>query len=388
MGKSYTLLAHFLSPYRPGELVETLREYDRKGRLDWKLVLYQANLSFCTPLWYSRLRQKGLLDELPEDLQEYLQVLHQANVERNEAFQASLVEILSSLQDMRIHSVLLKGAATFCDGLYGSSGARLMGDVDILIEPGGAERVQEVLIRSGYVPVPTTRADTYSPEYLPQHLPRMLKPHSPVAVEIHVRVERGQAGRILPAGLAWANSQKVVLGGYHTAVLSPTYRLLHNTVHGLLSQREFIQSNISLLQLAEFAELVSTYENEIDWGEWHRRGAEHGAAREFGAYLTLACNLMGVPWPDGVRKHRLARIDAARIEMAGNRVGKLRDRTVSMKGRLGEALAGWFVNFFYNLCRPLWVWRNVCHVEGNIPLSIGMMLKKLWSNLGLRVGGR
>jgi hypothetical protein len=106
----------------------------RRDAVDWGRLLYMANLHFCAPLWFVRLQQDDLLPLLPLDLQTYLDYLHKANEERQEAFRQAAIDIVSSFEEHSIPVILLKGAATFCDDLYADLGARMMGDLDLLVE--------------------------------------------------------------------------------------------------------------------------------------------------------------------------------------------------------------------------------------------------------------
>jgi hypothetical protein len=264
----------------------------------------------------------------------------------------------------------------------------MMGDIDVLVEDKGAERVQDFLIRSGYITLSRNENPDYSPEYRAQHLPRLLNPESPAALEIHFRVERGQAGRVLPTALAWECQRAVIFEGLKTLVLSPTVRLLHNTVHALVSQREFIRSSISLLQLAEFAALVCRYGSEIDWLEWFERGAGQGLDREFVTYLTLGERLMGVPWPGGVPKSALAEIHVRRILLTGKY--SCRPVILPEKGydSFRRCLVGLATRLFYGVNKYFWGWQNDCYVEGNKWATARYLLMKISSSLVGRLPGR
>ncbi len=101
-------------------------------------------------------------------------------------------------------------------------------------------------------------------------------------------------------------------------MLTPTYRLLHNTVHALVPDQAFITPTISLRQLAEFAYLVRRYRSVIDWREWLGKGACHGLGRQFRVYLTLAHRLMGMPFPAHVPRVVFPSLQVARIAGAEN----------------------------------------------------------------------
>ncbi|MCP4238711.1 MAG: nucleotidyltransferase family protein, partial [Aestuariibacter sp.] len=121
---TYCLLAHFLAPNKSPERVSALQTAITDEQIEWGPLVLQANIQMCTPLWYARLKQDDLLQHLPQDLQEYLQVLYESNRERNEELKAGLEELLAAFEKEGIDSILLKGAATFVDDLYGAPGAR------------------------------------------------------------------------------------------------------------------------------------------------------------------------------------------------------------------------------------------------------------------------
>ena len=284
----YALLALFLSPWKDAETTEALADAIQQGKTDWKSLLYMANLHFCSPLWFKRLRKDGLLPLLPKELQTYLQHLHQANIERNEAFQRAIKEIYSKLKDFEIPAILLKGGATFCDNLYEDQGARMIGDLDLLVKPQHTELVRNMLLQLGYEEQPDfTGFLGYFDTYTLHHLPRHLKPGTPVAVEIHYQTAMGQAGRVLQTDLFWKHKEIITWEGLKLLVPVPTYRLLHNTIHALLPNKEFITSIISLRDLAEFTYIVRRYESVINWREWLEKGYRQGLSRKFRIYLTL-----------------------------------------------------------------------------------------------------
>ena len=146
----YAILALFLSRWKDEETIESLADIIQQGNEDWGSLLYMANLHFCSPLWFVRLREDGLLPLLPNDLQTYLYHLHQANIERNEVFQFAIKEIYSNLKDLEIPAFVINGGATLCDNLYEDQGARMMADLDLLVKPQHAERVRNLLLELGY----------------------------------------------------------------------------------------------------------------------------------------------------------------------------------------------------------------------------------------------
>jgi len=373
---TYALLALFLSPWKDAETLGALAESIRQANVDWESVLYVANVHLCTPLWLVRLRKDGLLPLLPSDLQAYLVHLHRANVERNDAFRNTGMEIVYGLRDLDIPVILLKGAATFCDDLYGDPGARMMVDIDVLVKPEHAEPVQEWLLRSGYYEPPDERGSSgYFDAYSPHHLPRLLRPGTPVAVEVHFRTARGQAGRVLPTDLSWKHCQAENWEGLTPLVLVPSYRVLHNAVHALVPAANFINATVSLAQLAEFAHLVLRYGSIIDWSEWLRRGTSQGLGMQFRAYLSLANRLMAVPSPRELPMVHSPTMHVARISVAANYRACLYGCQNLPQSKVERARwfgIGVYVFLYSRLARPAWVWHNLCYKEStwSIPIRV------------------
>lgn len=369
INKPYILLAAFLSPCKTTEHIDALRKLIVAEQIAWPKLVYLANLQLCTPLWYVCLRRDGLLELLPEDLQEYLQQLHQANVERNAEMRQGLEELLQILAQQDIVPLLLKGAATFCDDLYGDPGARVMGDLDILFETGQVETARQVLLDLGYQEIPDPGMDFEGIATDERHhqLPRYYKPGTPVVVEVHFKVSYGQSGRVLPAAIARKNSINVSLGGLGASILNPTWRLLHNTVHGVLPHCEFIRGNISLLQLAEFAHLARAYGQQIDWTTWFSVADQYQLITEFSAYQRLARDLMFL---DG----QVEISSRSRVTFHQRRILGVAEGLAKQEKPSRPLLA----TVYYYLNLPLWVWRNICYIEGvrNIPLRLFYMLKK------------
>ena len=355
---SFALLAHFLSPCKDDDMIGALRTLIQHGGVEWGPLLYMANLQLCTPLWYVRLKQDGLLTELPEELQEYLAHLHQANVERNGEMRAGLEELLGAMTREGIEAVLLKGCATFCDDLYGDPGARVMGDLDILVRPEQVERSRQIMVALGYqeVPNPGREPDGLATDDRHHHINCHVKPGTPVAVEIHYKVAYSQAGRVCPADVVWHRRVSAKIGKVSTNIPSPYDRLLHNAVHALVAEGDFIRSRVSLRQLAEFAALVMRYGGTIDWSRWENDGRREGVKTELAVYRALSWELMGGSTPERGQYPLRVKWHMKRIIGAGE--------LVDTGSRQVRRSFRWALKGYYFLKLPFWAWDNVFYARG------------------------
>ncbi|MFW8600841.1 nucleotidyltransferase family protein [Desulfobacterota bacterium M19] len=362
----YLLLAMFLSPWKEQETINRLRRSIRNEPVDWGALVYLANFHLCSPLLYVQLRQDDLLAVLPEGLEEYLYSLYCLNVERNKGIITALEELLPAFQKEGIKTLLLKGAAVFCDDLYGDPGARMMLDVDILQPPEHKSAIIKILTNFGYreIIAPTMVPDGLPTDARHHHLPMFCKPDAPAGVEIHFKLIYGQASRGLSPVTAWEHSQPVLLNSRKAAILQPTERLLQNALHALVPHCEFIRAAISLQQVAEFACLIKKYEHDIDWDSWLKAGRQAGTARQMLIYLELTHRLMGIPVPSVLPRSMTTIPHIHRIITAGVLPADHCGRPKSLFKYSARQLTRLTVNLYYYLHLPAWVWKNVCYTDG------------------------
>ncbi len=371
---TYCLLAHFLAPNKSPERRSALQTAITDEQIEWGPLVLQANIQMCTPLWYARLKQDDLLQHLPQDLQEYLQVLYESNRERNEELKAGLEELLAAFEKAGIDAILLKGAATFVDDLYGAPGARYMGDLDILVQPENIEICKSILKSLEYEEKhdPDKEFDNLPTDERHHHINEHIKPNSPLVVEIHFKVAYGKGGRALQTSSVWNNRQETSFRNYKTAILNPTDRILHNTLHALLPEREFLHGHVALLQLNEFAALTTRYAEEFNWPSWQQVASANGFNAEFKTYLTLAHSLSQTAWPVAIQKSWSSKFHSERIIQNGNRLSPLNNKEDNKTKRLtGKA--------YYYLRLPSWIWNNTCYAPGikNLPARLKVLRKKL-----------
>ena len=379
LNNTYALLALFLAPVKSEETLFKLKNVIVHQQLELGPLLLQANLQMCTPLWYSRLEQDGLLQYFPEDFQHYLKLIYDANAERNQDFQSGLTELLAEFEKEGIETILLKGAATFVDDLYLSAGARVMGDIDILVDKTKLIDCESVLDKLQYAEVSDeNRAlDNKPTSERHHHINVRIKVDSPVVVEIHFKPVFGQGGRIFTSEAAWKDKQEVIYHKQKTAILEPHHRLLLNTLHALLPHREFLYGTVSLLQLAEFAALVSRYEGKVDWDGWYNAALKNRMKPEFLTYLSLACHLMELPWPDAVPFTDKKGFHYQRIINTGGAFSRLEGATESSR----EKMIRYSAYLYFWLRLPGWVWINTCYAPNlvDFPDRVYLLFKKLFS---------
>lgn len=378
---TYTLLALFLAPAKSEVTLNTLKNAIINEQIELGPLLLQANIQMCTPLWYSRLEKDNLLQYLPEDFQQYLQALYDANVERNTELKSGLDELLTAFEENDIETILLKGAATFVDDLYGSPGARYMGDMDILVQKNKIEICETVLEELKYEVSVNENLDLdldkHPTDERQQHIHPRIKPGTPVMVEIHFKPAFGQGGRIITNEVVWKNKINATHNNKKTAILDPNSRILLNTTHALIAEREFLHGTIPLRQLAEFAALAIRYQNEINWDNWYKIALKNKLKIEFITYLSLAHHLMEIPWPKDIPYVKQKGFHYQRIINKGGTFSRIDGLKESTK----EKLIRYLGNIYFWVRFPRWVWINTCYAPRlrDFPDRIRILFKKLFS---------
>ncbi len=366
VGDYYRLLAAFLAPDKSAEQIAVLRSLIEQDRIKWKKLLYMANVQLCTPLWFCRLRDDGLLAVLPQELQDYLRHLHQANAERNSILRALLGDIAVACAAAKVPLVLLKGAAALCDNLYGDDGARIMSDADIMVRREDIGTAVEILTGLGFVKDENSTIvfDGSITDERHHHLPAFYHPQKKVVVELHFKVGGYRCGRLLPVEQAWENIVPARLDGTAVALLSPQWRIMHNCVHALVPDGEFIRGTVSLRQMAEFAALCSCYSSRLSWPQWRAWSSEHGFARQSNIYVALAQPMLPVT-----------------VAMATGQMERWHCRRILSVVNALRRKPPMVVTVYYYLNLPYWAWDNVCYARGveHVPVRVICMLKKLLS---------
>ncbi len=376
---TYTLLALFLAPAKSEETFNTLKNAIINERIELGSLLLQANIQMCTPLWYSRLQQDNLLQYLPEDFQQYLQALYDANADRNAELKLGLDELLTAFDENEVETILLKGSATFVDNLYDSPGARFMGDMDILVQKNKVKTSELILEKLQYVEIPDEGRvlDNHPTNERHHHINPRIKPDSPLMIEIHFNPAYAQAGRVFTNESIWNDKQNVIYNQQKIAILNIDNRLLLNTVHALLPHREFIDGTIPLRQIAEFAALAIRYQNEIDWKKWYQTALDNNLKSEFLTYLSLAHHLMEVPWPAVIPYVKKKGFHFQRIINKGGSFSRID----GLKESANEKLIRYLGNIYFWIKFPRWVWINTCYAPRirDFPDRIRILFKKLFS---------
>jgi len=226
----------------------------------WDLLIRQARSANLLARLGYLLESAGLLNQLPAKALAHIMSAQVYADRFYIALQWEISCIQEALHSLNTPLVLLKGSAYFMAGNIAAYG-RLFSDVDILVPEDKLPRVEDALIKAGWM---TNTIDPYDQKYYRQwmhEIPplRHLKRHT--SIDVHHNI-LPKTTRFYPdANKLLANS--VNISNDNIWILAPEDRVLHGAMH-LFHEGEFTQglrdlSDLDLL-LKEFSTLANFWE--------------------------------------------------------------------------------------------------------------------------------
>ncbi|NRB60118.1 MAG: nucleotidyltransferase family protein [Winogradskyella sp.] len=149
---------------------------------DWDAIVMEGSKHLVLPALYCRLKSKGLLTVLPEELSTYLEEITNINRNRNKVILEQVHWLSTVFNTHHINHVFLKGAAVLAMDLYDDMAERMIGDIDVLVDLEQLDTAYELLIKNNYTPIPQTLGHDF---FEHKHLPRLKTKDFICAVEIH-----------------------------------------------------------------------------------------------------------------------------------------------------------------------------------------------------------
>jgi hypothetical protein len=312
-----------------------LRSGIAAGRYDWPTVIEIANAQLMTPALWVGLTEKGLVENLPRGVRDYLRELHRLNILRNERLRVQVLEAVRGLNSMGIEPILLKGSGSLFVKTFTDPGSRVMMDLDILVPQADAEACWRYLLALGYAPLEGGSvgrdAGLHGVDYSRHHHLRPLyRPGDYGTLEIHRHVLPEEMAGFFPSQSLWNNIEPLEEDGTVMAVPAPTYRILHNLIHAALVDRGYLRGELPLRSLHEMALMLDARGEPIDWTTIRQLLERGGEPQVLGIWLYLCHRLFGSPLPNGFVRTpaTITHYARARLQARWNYLDKLVDRAL------------------------------------------------------------
>lgn len=274
-----------------GALGQPLSEVDLPCNAgEWEKVLKLSGQHLVTPSVRWALREQGRFSELPADVADYLDAVHELNLLRNRECEQQLHDVIALLGGIGVQPVLLKGAAAIAGGLYPTSGERMISDLDILVSSDRLADAVDVLAEAGYQTSAghSELAESGGWEAVCHHYPPLYRADLPAVLELHVQPVDLPFVKLLSSADVFGRAVTASWAGGECLLPSPTDFVAHNTIHALLVNTQGKLEQVSVRQLFEFALAIRTYGDKIDWCALGSRFSANGGGRALRQYLALA----------------------------------------------------------------------------------------------------
>lgn len=304
-----------------------------EGELDWPFILWRAETYQTLPVLRHHIDRLGLEQSLPDYVRDYIENWSALSEARSIEQYRELGRLLGLLEEMGAEYYLMKGAA-IAGLVYPDPLIRPMQDVDIMIKPHHARRVQKAMYGVGYkhgvfdpkdgrfhhmfrritrntlrhkpalhsftkvarIPAPISGSTTPREWRMRQIKCAFNADGSmsmPVFVDFHISLSAGMDSEDV-----WRGAIARSLLGREVNVQSITSMLWFSAAR--LYQEAFEHHTLKLQMLGDIDRLVAVFEDEIDWAEFLYLAEKYSLRAPLYYVLEQTCRLNGTPIPQEV----------------------------------------------------------------------------------------
>ncbi len=297
----------------PAQNTEKIFSEINSTEFDWESMIYCSGQQLVTPALWFYLKKKEILPLLNQQHQDYLQLIYDLNLSRNNQIKEQLLTLLPAFNAAGIEPLLMKGIASLLGELYESSGIRVLGDIDFLVAEDKLHIAKKIMLQLGYTYTPFPFQEIVEEH---KHLPGFVHNDQPVAIEIHrypVALKFNGWVNIASAG---DKSTQIFLKTGTVRLPSPEFRLLHNFCHCQVGDRGYFRGYISVRQMLEWVKLREMYEHEFNWGEIQERVEKNRSIAAWGGYILAAERYFSQPVVEDTELSFLANFFIYRLQWA------------------------------------------------------------------------
>jgi len=237
--------------------IEALEQKMTSNSIDWEQFVFIASDYLVLTTCYCKLKQKNLLNHIPDELEMYLEEITAINRNRNNTLLKEIRNIANILKSNEIDYVFLKGSAYLVKNYYEDIGERMLGDIDILVDETQIEASYQLLIDDNYIGTTQGISAKY---FNHKHLPRLQHNTNLAAVEVHKKVLLKPYKGLLDAKDILDNKE-LVQGIY---VASNKHLLYHSILNFQANDSGYTFSRISLKSIYDLLIIRKKYDYNID----------------------------------------------------------------------------------------------------------------------------
>lgn len=241
------------------------------------------------PLLHRNLLEHGVEDALMGRLKG----IHRMTWYRNHRFVRSMGRVVSSLKDIGLPTMILKGAALISIH-YRDHGLRPMGDLDVLVPTKDASTAMNLLMRLGWRSRMLKSPEMLTEAYVTHRHGRPFKDSAGQRFDLHWHVLADSCGADADKEF-WEGAVPVSLGDVSTFALNPTDQLLHVCAHGARWAYPPV-----FQWTADAMIVMRTAEPKIDWSRLLMQIEKHRLVLPLRDTLTYLRDALEAPIPSEV----------------------------------------------------------------------------------------
>jgi len=345
------------------ERTEGIRGILENG-VDWEYLLRIAGRHGLMPLLFHHLN--AICPEaVPAPILSRLENHFNANLGYNRFLAGELLKLLSLFENHGILAVAFKGPV-LASSVYGDLSLREFSDLDILIHKQDFNKVKDLLLSQGYLPIYRLNnlQEAASIRLTCQYHFR----HEKTGIHLEIFWEFGPKGLSFPANLRhlWNRLERVSFFGNKTLAFSPEDLLHILCFHGYKHAWEALE------WICDIAGLIQIH-HEMDWKRVMEEAARFGSERMLFLGLYLAKDLLGIKLPDYV--WRKVRSDTKIKSLAWMVYKDLFNERNGLLGFLERSL------FHLRSIKPFWKRVQYCYYLVIPPSLVEFEILKLPSSL-------
>ena len=241
------------------------------------------------PLLHRNLSELGVEDALMGRFRG----IHRLTWYRNHTMFRDMAAVVSSLQDIGLPTMILKGAALIVLH-YRDHGLRPVGDVDVLVPTKDASAALDLLTRSGWASKRLQPPKLLTETYLVHKHGVVLRDGAGQQFDLHWHVLIDSCGANADEEF-WEDAIAVKLEDVSTHALNPTDQLLHVCAHGARWETPPV-----IQWPADAMTVIRTAEPGIDWPRLLRLVEKHRLVLPLRGTLTYLRDVLQAPIPSDV----------------------------------------------------------------------------------------
>ncbi len=278
-------------------LTENISELDSLSNEDWQNLARAAQAQGVAPLAYWILSASGKISALPSPAQHILRGAYSQTWKHNQDIFSELEILTREFNRANIPVVVLKGAC-FALTIYPDSGARPMGDLDLLVPAKKLTEALEIAKALGYKD-DTPEASPGLNDLLGHAVCLQKKGTALVTLEIHQSlIAEKTFTYAVPVDWFWEQTEKMNNPRFtNLLILTPAAQTLYAATHAMLQHGGRMAP---LRWFVDIDRIVRFYNERMDWDVLLAQAKVFEWSSALDAALTQTQKYFSTPIPDSV----------------------------------------------------------------------------------------